>query len=194
MRDLNVIWRQVETAEQAGTALFDILPDLIDTYGLAAGTLAADWYDDLRETEGIGGSFTAIPADVRNAGAAELVGWATSTATDLPSLRSLIEGGTQRRIANFSRQTITGSSYADPKAQGWQRVGNGECAFCSMLIGRGITYSEASADFASHDHCRCSAAPEFVGEPKPVKPYSPSTRNISDADRARARAWMKANL
>lgn len=192
-RDLNVIWRQVSDATQAKTALNDLLPPLIDTYGLAAGTLAADWYDDLRTEKGIGGSFTAIPADIQETGATALVGWAAAEANDFPSFRSLIEGGMQRRIANFSRTTITGSSIADPRTRGWQRVGSGECAFCSMLIGRGAVYSEAAADFASHDHCHCSAVPVFSGEPRPVKPYTPSSRNITDADRARVREYLRTH-
>jgi hypothetical protein len=192
-RDLNVIWRQVETAAEAEVALNDVLPPLIETYGVAAGTLAADWYDELRDAEDVGGSFTAIPADIADVGAFALVGWAVATATDLASLESLIDGGMQRRIADFSRDTITESSIADPKAQGWERVGSGECAFCSMLIGRGVVYSEASADFASHDHCQCSAAPVFSGESRPVKPYTPTSRDITDADRARVREYLRTH-
>jgi len=189
-RDLHALWRQVSSAAEAEVALRDILPGLIDTYGAAAGTLAADWYDEHRDKLEVPGHFRAIPADVKDAGAQALVGWATATATDMSSLQSLVLGGTQRRIANFSRGTITGSSIADPKATGWQRVGSGECAFCAMLIGRGAVYSEASADFASHDHCNCSAVPAFGGRPAPVKPFTPSTRTASDADRARVRDYI----
>lgn len=191
--DLAALWRQVSNAAEAQTALRDIMPSLIDTYGAAAASLAADWYDERRAKAGVGGRFTAIPADIRETGSAELVGWATSTATDMDALQGLILGGTQRRIANFSRGTITGSSIADPKATGWQRVGSGECAFCSMLIGRGAVYSESSADFASHDHCNCSAAPAFSGEPRPVKAFTPSPRQ-NPADRARARRWIAEHL
>jgi hypothetical protein len=192
-RDLDALWRQVSTAAEAETALRDILPALIDTYGLAAGSLAADWYDDIRAKLGIAGSFTAFPADIKDTGAQALVGWAVSTATDTAALQELVLGGTQRRIANFSRQTVTGSSVADPKATGWQRVGSGECDFCSLLIGRGAVYSEASADFASHDHCKCSATPAFEGEPRPVKKYTPGPRDATKAggaDYDRAKAWI----
>jgi hypothetical protein len=30
-----------------------------------------------------------------------------------------------------------------------------------MLIGRGAVYSEATADFQSHDHCNCQAEPAW---------------------------------
>ncbi|NUO36444.1 MAG: hypothetical protein HOQ27_15445 [Dermatophilaceae bacterium] len=191
-RDLDALWRQVRSAAEAETALRDILPALIDTYGAAAGTLAADWYDELRDKVGVGGSFQAIPAEIPETGAQALVGWAKTEANDYAAFQSLILGGMQRRIANFSRSTISGSSIADPKATGWQRVGSGACPFCAMLIARGSIYSEAGADFASHDHCHCSAVPAFGGQPLPVKPYTPSARNISDADRARVRDWIAA--
>jgi hypothetical protein len=164
-RDLHALWAQVSTAVEAREALKDVLPGLIDTYGLAAGTLAADWYDDLRDKLEVRGRFTAIPATIADTGADALAGWGVSplfaAEPDWAAARSLVAGGLQRRIANFSRQTVTGSAIADPKARGWQRVGSGGCDFCSMLIGRGAVYSEATADFESHDHCNCSAAPAF---------------------------------
>ena len=169
--DLNALWRQVQSAAEAETALRDILPGLIDTYGAAAGTLAADWYDELRDKVGVPGSFQAIPADIPDSGAQALVGWAKAQSTDYAAFQGLILGGLQRRIANFSRSTITGSSIADPAAVGWQRVGSGRCEFCAMLIGRGAVYTEATADFRSHDHCHCSAAPAFVGAPRPVEAH-----------------------
>lgn len=189
--DLAGLWRRLERAVDAEEALRDILPALIDTYGAAAATVASDWYDDLRDKTEVRGRFRAIPADVPDPGAQALVGWALAEAADVTSFQTLIEGGLQRRIANFSRFTVMGSSVADPAADGWQRVGSGDsCPFCRMLIARGSVYSEASADFGAHDHDDCQAAPAFSGQPRPVKPYTPSSRNISDADRARVRAYL----
>lgn len=159
--DLTVVWRAVDQAADAGTALHDILPALIEQYGLAAGAMAAAWYDDLRAKHEARGRFTAIPADIPDVGAHALVGWALDEATDYPAFQTLILGGAQRRVSNFARQTVMGSSVEDPGARGWQRVGVGECDFCQMLIGRGAVYSEATADFLSHDHCHCYAEPAF---------------------------------
>lgn len=193
-RDLDALWRQVESAAQARDALSEVLPAIIDTYGVAGATLAAEWYDDLRDKAGVGGSFRAIPADITDSGTDPLIGWALSEATDYGAFQTLILGGAQRRIANFSRDTVMRSSIADPRADGWQRVGDGSsCAFCSMLIARGAVYSEAGADFASHDKCGCGAAPAFSGESRPVKPYTPSARNISDADRARVSDYIASH-
>lgn len=192
LSDLGIVFRDLRTPQDAEEALRDILPSLIAAYGAAAATAAADWYDDHRDELGVRGRFTAIPAQIDEPGAQALVGWALEEATDDVGLRSLIEGGTQRRIANFARGTVTGSSVADPQAQGWQRVSRGGCTtgFCDMLAGRGAVYSEESVDFASHDHCKCYAVPAFSGESKPVKPYTPSLRNISAGDRERTMRWL----
>lgn len=191
--DLAALWRQVDTAVQAREALQDVLPALVETYGAAAATIAADWYDDLRDKTGAGRRFAAIPVEINDPGADVLARWGVaplfSADPDWSAAKTLIEGGLQRRIANASRDTVRISSLADPGADGWQRVGGGGCDFCAMLIGRGAVYSEASADFASHDHCRCAAMPAFTGAPRPVKPYTPSTRQ-SAADKARAKAWI----
>lgn len=193
-RDLGRIFRALQDGDNVAEALHDILPSLVARYGEAAAALAADWYDDLRAAKGVGGAFAAIPADLKDGGAHALVGWAVDTATDDGSLVALLEGGLQRRVINFGRFTVTESSIADPRADGWQRLGQGKnCTFCDMLISRGAVYSEASADFGSHDHCNCVAVPAFKGEPREVKPYAPSLRGSTDAERALVRAWIASH-
>lgn len=196
-RDLAAMWRQVSTAAQARQALGDILPALVEQYGIAASALAAQWYDDLRAKQEVRGRFRAIPADLGTAGADALAGYgAESVAKNnglLDAAKVLIAGGLQRRIANYARDTIMQSALADPQAEGWQRETAGGCAFCEMLAGRGAVYSESTADFASHDACRCVAAPAFEGRPRLVKPYTPSARSITDADRARVRDYLRTH-
>lgn len=155
-------WRSVETANDAAKILHDVLPDLIDAYGTGAAALAADWYDDLRERAEVPKRFTAIPGDIADTGTHALIGWALNEATTDDAFKALILGGSQRRVANFARLTVTGSSVADPSARGWQRTGVGECDFCSMLLGRGAVYSEETADFEAHDSCKCGAEPVWL--------------------------------
>lgn len=195
--DLDALWRQVDSPDQAREALSDVLPELVSTYHLASATLSADWYDEARDLVEARGRFAAIPAEARNLGADALAGWAVGplfqAEPDWRRARVLVKGGMQLRIASGSRETITGSSIADPAADGWQRQGSGSCAFCAMLIGRGAVYSESGADFAAHDNCDCSAIPAWSGEPRPVKPYTPSARKVSDADRARVREYLRTH-
>lgn len=160
-RDLGALWSRMESAAQAGEMLHDILPAIVDTYGLAAAAAAAQWYDEARDKAGVRGRFTAIPAQIDDSGTHALIGWAVHTAADDAAFKALIEGGMQRRIANHSRLTVVRSSITDPGARGWQRVGVGGCDFCSMLLGRGAVYTEATADFPAHDSCQCGAEPAF---------------------------------
>lgn len=161
-RDLTRLWALVANGAAADEALFDLLPAIVTEYGAAGGALAAEWYDQQREKVGAKGRFAAVPLEASDRGAQALAGWALSTATDDNALRSLVLGGVQRRISDHVRLTVAGSSVADPQARGWKRVGDGHsCEFCSMLLGRGAVYTEATADFQSHDHCGCSAAPAW---------------------------------
>lgn len=165
-RRLDTLWRQVDTAELAREALKDTLPALIEVYGSAAAALAADWYDDRRAEAAVSGSFTAIPAEITDTGGVELAGWGVGplfqAEPDWAAARAQIFGGLQRRVTNAGRSTVMESSVADPRAAGWRRIGAGGCGFCQMLIGRGAVYRETTADFKSHDHCRCAAVPEFI--------------------------------
>ena len=195
--DLRGLWRQVTNLDEAREALEDVLPLLTRTYGQAAAAVAADWYDELRDELNIGSRFSAIVADLDDQGADVLARWGVEpllgSEPDWRRAQVLIDGGLQRRIANGARETVRISSIEDPQAQGWQRTGGGDCAFCDMLIGRGAVYSEATADFAAHDHCQCAAVPAFKGRAKPVKPYTPSSRNVTDADRARVREYLSTH-
>lgn len=198
--DVRTLWRSLGDARDAKEALMDLLPDVVETYGLASSSLAADFYDDLRDDRGVGGRFSAIVPEIPPAGSQELVAWALGSATDSQSFQSLVLGGVQKRVANGARNTITASSIADPHSQGWMRIGVGGCDFCAMLISRGAVYSEASVDFAAHDWDKCDAAPAF--DPEQVKSvrdeYVPSARRRSEATKAtdneRVREWIASNL
>lgn len=195
--DLTPVWTGL-TPNEATSALLELLPSVVDTWGYASAAFSADWYDNQREDYGIGGRFTAAIPDLGDTGATELALWAAEPINldepDWTLARSRVEGGLQRRITNFSRETIMNSAIDDPQARGWQRVArSGGCAFCVMLAGRGTVYSKKSVRFGAHDHCHCSAVPAWGGKAAPVKPYKPSGRNITDADRARIREWISAN-
>lgn len=191
--DLRLIWAEFNDTNTL-TGLMDVLPNLVAVYGSAAATLGAEWYDEMREAADVAGQFSGIAAELPDPQRAHaLAGWAVNTGTDQAATLALVTGGLQRIIANQDRQSVAVSAIEDPKAEGWQRAGSGKCDFCNVLIGRGAVYSKASADFASHDHCHCYAVPAFGGRPRLVKAYTPTTKNVTDADRARVRAYIAAN-
>lgn len=195
--ELNTAWREFDTVETAREGLLDVLPALLGAYGPAAATLGADWYDDMRIAENVPGRFVATPSEVGDQAAESLARWGIGPLfqpePDWQRAQAQVEGGLQMRIANTDRASVTDSVIADPQAEGWQRFGEGACAFCAMLISRGAVYSKATAAFGAHEGCGCVAAPAFGGRPVPVKPYTPTSRNITDADRARVRAWIREN-
>lgn len=160
-RDLSRLWRLVANGAAADEALHDLLPAIVTEYGALGAALAAEWYDDRRERAGVRGRFSAIPLAAEDRGANALVGWALNTATDDTSLKTLILGGVQKRIADHVRLTVTSSSVADPAARGWVRVGVGACksGWCDQYLDgkvRAVAY-----DFPAHDNCKCGAVPAF---------------------------------
>jgi hypothetical protein len=198
--ELSPIWTGL-IASEAIEALQELLPPVVDNWATAAASVAADWYDQLRQEKAIKGRFTALVPDLGDLGAKQLADWAAQplrlAEPNWDLARSHVEAGLQLRVSNSARKTVMTSSLADPQALGWQRVATANgCGWCQMLASRGAVYSEKTVTFGAHDHCNCTATPAWGGEPLPVKPYEPSKRNVSDADRARARAkaWIKNNL
>lgn len=193
-RDFDILW-----TDDTGV-LVDVLPPLVDTYGAAAASLSADWYDELRADTGVSGTFTATVPEPRAPGIDSLVGWALNEATTSDTVASLVWGGISKRIANAARDVVTTNVVRDPQARGWMRIGHGECTFCAMIISRGAVFTKATADFAAHDSCKCSAAPAWA--PNQITTvrdeFVPSARRrgeqASDAEKARVQAWIDANL
>lgn len=165
-RDLTLIWGKFNTATAARDGLIELLPQLVSIYGAAAATLGADWYDEMRDEAAVKGTFRAIPAELPDRGRTDaLARWGVTplfaAEPDFDTSLVKVTGGLQRIISNADRQTVQTSSVQDRHARGWARAGTGRCDFCAMLIGRGAVYTEATADFETHDHCGCLAVPEF---------------------------------
>lgn len=160
-RDLARLWRLVANGAAADEALRDLLPAIVTEYGQVGAAMAAEWYDDQREKAGVRGRFAAVPLDAADRGAQALIGWALTNATDDAALHTLILGGTQRRIADHARLTVTGSAVADPAAGGWLRVGEGACksGWCDQYLDGEIR--TVAYDFPAHDNCNCTAVPAF---------------------------------
>lgn len=182
LSDLAAAWSSLTRPE----TLWQGLKELGTTYGLAAGTLAADWYDEARTDAGIDVSIVIEPAGEPTDG---LWRWIASEALagDPNTALGRMQGEMQRAVADAHRRTITDLSGRDPEATGWRRVGQGEnCRFCNMLIARGAIYKAGKASrFAAHPHCNCLAEPAFEqGPAAPALPYSRSPRAASDRWRA----------
>lgn len=160
-RDLSRLWRLVANGADAGEALHDLLPAIVREYGAAGGAVAAEWYDQQREKAVARGRYFADPLPADDRGAHALVGAALKQARDDSTLKTLILGGVQRRIADHVRLTVANNSVADRAARGWIRVGVGDsCDWCDQYLD-GMVRTVAGYDFPAHDNCNCSVTPAF---------------------------------
>ncbi|HEY5201354.1 MAG TPA: hypothetical protein VIJ31_10645 [Acidothermaceae bacterium] len=109
-------------------------------------------------------------------------------------------GTASRIVLDAGRTTTIDTVHADPVAVGWYRVTDGSpCSFCALLASRRIAYkAEKTADFLSHDHCGCSAAPAFSRDQElpaishdALAVYRESTKGVrgKDALAAFRKAW-----
>lgn len=186
-----------ESSTAVRSALLDVLPGLTNEYVRLASVVGMEWYDEFRTGLGISTPFAADLPDLRDPGIESLVRWAEEESADDLARLSLIEGGFQRRVVNGARYAIIDNATRDPRARGYQRysrVSATGCGFCQMLASRGAVYrSESSASFGAHDNCKCVAVPAFDGTELPVRPFVPSAKRVTDADRARVRDWINRN-
>lgn len=141
---------------------------LVQQFGRSSATTAARFYAAERKAAGVPGKFTVRPAPpVKVDAVNEGVRWATrglwSENPDIESARSLVGGVAERAVLDTGRTTLLDAVRSDRKAIGWARVAEpGCCAFCALLTTRGMTYrSEHSAQFQSHNNCRCHVEPVF---------------------------------
>lgn len=197
----------VDAGDAAAVAdmIVTVVPSIAERYGLAAGSLAADWYEDLREQAEAAGYFQPVIAELPDQGRYEsLAAWAS----DRDATESLVSGGVQRIVANMHRDTVMKSAFADPQAEGWARFARGAetCGFCYMLVSRGAVYTESGVKFGAHDDCDCGAGPIWKGAngATQVDAYKKSARRREDADgnavggtkadQERAKEWIDAHL
>ena len=188
------------TPESIRGYLLDLTPVLISAYSDGTSSLAADWYDDLREQAAPAKSFSAEPVVVeRWEKVGRMVAWSAQPLflpePDRELVAKRLLPSVQKEIARPFRDTITTNTTRDPSAHGWRRVASGSgCKFCRMLADRGAVYSGKSARFASHTHCHCSAEPAFEpGAAASDFQYVASQRRTSEKDRARLREYLNAN-
>jgi len=152
--------------EAVQAALFEFVPALVSEYGDVAASVAADWYDELRASEGVPGSFRAplaplVPAEQVNA----RLGFATRASGPLWLGDSATLAGFIGMMANEyalqpGRDTVMAAAHKDKAA--YARIPEpGACKFCLMLASRGFVYSKATAGGTKkfHGKCRCNAMP-----------------------------------
>jgi len=189
--------------EEQRAALLDLVPGIVSHYSDGTSALAADFYDDAREAAAAPRRFVAEPIVLdRTKKILTSVAWASEPlfSGDLTTADSRLAEVVQFETARPYRDTILGNRRRDPSAAGWRRISTGKCKFCRMLADRGAVYSDATARFAAHNHCTCSAEPVFYsqgaevyGNEASVMQYLASRKKRTARQRATLREYLNTN-
>lgn len=166
----------------AADQLRDIIYAIVDTYGLAAGELGAQWYEychglkyDRGYTAIVGKpSRYSVKSDA-DAVIDKLFSGETGTEAMVASLAGVVVNQVQKSsrdviLDNLDAEykaAIAARDYGKARGMGYCRVPHGDaCAFCIMLASRGFVYaSEETATTSKrtggkyHEHCTCTAVP-----------------------------------
>jgi hypothetical protein len=189
-------WPQFNPAQINATMprLTVVITAILRQFGLASSVHAAQFYKSQRTAAGVLGRFQVpvpplppqeqVEAELRWAvndlyKAAEPAPKSSPTYDLRPYIvapeaeqaaLTKVQGVTEKLVLDQSRKTLLGAVKKDPKAKGWARVPEpGACPFCLMLATRGAVYrTKATADFRSHDHCKCHVEPLFSSHYEPT--------------------------
>ena len=206
-RQLLAVWPTLEPADldESFPAWLQLVAVIVGRGRVAASSLAGGYLSQFGE-DSPAAPDDLPPAQFARAAQGSVIsakqaigaGKTVEEAMQIAYVRSL--GEASKLVLDAGRSTIINTTAASEKFSGWRRVTAGSsCAFCRMLAGRGAVYrDEARSHFASHPHCMCSVEPVSrtgmaLGQRQEVTEYQRSERRFSDADRARVRAWIKAN-
>ena len=182
------------TPEQFRNSLISQTNLVVSQYGSVAASLAAEWYEDIRATEGVRGNFRALPqaSPYGDDSVEGMVRRAVSPMfTDSPDVAAVMLTVSQnagKYVLGASRETIRRNSFIDPGGTGFQRIARpGSCDFCIMLAGRGAVYKKETAFFASHGDCNCAAVPSWDRDAPEVDVtlYTASRRTTGMSESAR---------
>lgn len=176
--ELAAWWKGLDVSDPraAVAALEAFTPELVAAYGDMAATVAADWYDQLREQAKVSGAYRAGLADTVPVGQAQATArWAAGPlfAQDPDAARALnlLAGAVQRLVQQSGRDTLFRNAQGDPSKPRWARVPHGKtCAWCRMLASRGAVYLSAKSAGRWnrwHDRCDCQPTPVWQGQSLP---------------------------
>jgi len=188
-------------AELRRLALLESGVELIAYYSEGSAVLAADFYEEERETAGVRTPFVPeLVVTDRVVAQRRGIAWAAEPLfgedqdAALALAVSRLAEVVQPEVARPYRDTVTINRQRDPASVGWRRITNGGCRFCRMLADRGAIYREATVRFAAHPNCHCTAQPVFdvndTGETASVIQYKASRRSRTPAQRAELRAYL----
>jgi hypothetical protein len=170
-RALSAFWGTLDFTkpEAARDALLEFMPQLVTTYGQAAATVAADWYETVRARD-VAGSYAAKLADAARVRAGAEVDPVSGGClfTDNPGTMLLSWGGGAAVRGEHVAGHDPGNAFTGSAKPTYARVPQGKtCAFCTLLASRGFVYATRSlrAQFDKyHNDCDCTVVATFTDE------------------------------
>lgn len=169
LRDLRAFFAVLSSdAINTRNALEEFMPRLVRQYGEIAATVAADFFDGLRDAAEVQGAFTAVMADpvdpeAARAGTRWALGPLFAPVPNAVAALGRLEQVADRMALQPGRDTIVRSTSLDPAKPQWARVPVGPtCAFCLVLASRGAVYlteESAGQHRKYHAECNCTATP-----------------------------------
>lgn len=197
---VTALGRAKGSPEQRRALLLDATPEVVAYYSFGSSALAADFYDDERERQAAPKLYLAEPVIVdRTEKIRRAVAWASEPlfGGNPDEVAGRLADVVQLETARPYRDTILTNRKRDPSAVGWRRVTNGGCKLCVMLASRGAVYSDTTARFATHGHCKCTAQPVFsssdYGEEASAMQYMASRKRRTPAQQANLRDYLNTN-
>ena len=152
-------WNDVSACRDA---VIDVVNAVLDSYGLAAGQAAADFFDVSREMA-VGEKLGAITTADRDPAATEGAIRAfvdKVNGGDYDAFERLVLSRVDYEIKRAAGTTMMENAARDPLSPRFARVPSGgeTCKFCLMLAGRGFVYhsKKIAGEFGHyHDNCDC---------------------------------------
>lgn len=193
------VWRALDFTrpQECRDILLEMLPPIVERYGNAAATAAAEMYEavSLAETNR---RRRALMAEAATDGIVKSVryaaGWLYENESD--KVLSVIVKALDYYVKQPARETVEQTVFRDRKEGArYARVPQGPttCEFCVMLASKGFVYkTKSSAGEGYHTDCDCMPVVSFESEPK-VEGYDPDYwydlyKQMKDKDK-----WNKAH-
>jgi hypothetical protein len=180
--------------------LLEVVPEIVGYFSEGSAALAVDFYDERRELAAVTTAFVPqLVVTDRTVKLRRAVAWSTEPLFGGDEAASVLVAARlaeviQLDVARPYRDTILTNRRQDPASVGWRRITRGGCRFCRMLADRGAIYRQATARFAAHPACHCTAEPVFntndTGEEASVMQYMASRHNRTPAQQAALRDYL----
>lgn len=160
----------------AGAEWSEVYRAIVERFGGYAAAVAAEFYQELRDSSGITDPYEASIPEPGDADAlAGDVARAVDARVEPQQTAQRLHASAKRRVMERADAVLVANAKADPAHPKWALVPHpGACAWCRFLASQDFAYSsEASALAARHDNCLCTPVVDFDVENPHLDGYDP---------------------